>query len=64
MGGWCRTQGNGVSGDAVVITGRSVIKRQVQDAKSKKVIDVSGEYRFTDVYAHRNGQCGRRIANN
>ena len=46
-----------LSGDAAVITGRSVIKNgKYKDAKSKKLIDVSGEYRFTDVYAHRNGQ--------
>jgi len=46
-----------LSGDAAVITGRSVIKNgKYKDAKSKKAIDVSGEYRFTDVYARRNGQ--------
>ena len=46
-----------LSGDAAFITGRSVIKNgKYKDATSKKVIDVSGEYRFTDVYAHRNGQ--------
>ena len=46
-----------LSGDAAVITGRSVIKNgQYKDAKSKKVLDVSGEYRLADVYARRNGQ--------
>ena len=46
-----------LSGDAAFITGRSVIKNgKYKDAKSKKVLDISGEYRFTDVYARRNGQ--------
>jgi ketosteroid isomerase-like protein len=43
--------------DSAFITGRGVIKNgKFKDAKSKKVIDVSGEYRFTDIYARRNGQ--------
>jgi ketosteroid isomerase-like protein len=46
-----------LSGDGAFITGRSVIKNgKYKDAKSKRVIDLSGEYRFTDVYARRNGQ--------
>lgn len=46
-----------LSADAAFITGRGVIKNgKYKDAKSKKVIDISGEYRFTDVYARRNGQ--------
>jgi hypothetical protein len=43
--------------DAAFITGRGVIKNgKVKDPNSKKPIDISGEYRFTDVYARRNGQ--------
>jgi len=43
--------------DAAFITGRSVIKNgKYKDAKTKKVINISGEYRFTDVYARRNAQ--------
>jgi ketosteroid isomerase-like protein len=43
--------------DAAFITGHGVIKNgKVKDAKTKKTIDISGEYRFTDVYARRNGQ--------
>lgn len=46
-----------LSADAAFITGRSVIKNgKSRDAKSKSVIDISGEYRFTDIYARRNGQ--------
>ena len=43
--------------DAAFITGRSVLKNaKLKDATMKKAIDISGEYRFTDVYARRNGQ--------
>jgi ketosteroid isomerase-like protein len=43
--------------DAAFITGQAVIKNgKYKDAKSNKTIDVSGQYRFTDVYARRNGQ--------
>ena len=43
--------------DGAVITGRGVIKNgKYKDPKTKKSIDISGEYRFTDVYARRNGQ--------
>ena len=43
--------------DAAFITGRSVIKNGKQKVpNSKTPIDVSGEYRFTDIYARRNGQ--------
>jgi ketosteroid isomerase-like protein len=43
--------------DAAFITGRGVIKNgKVKDPNSKKPIDISGEYRFTDVYTRRNGQ--------
>ncbi|HSB29182.1 MAG TPA: nuclear transport factor 2 family protein [Pyrinomonadaceae bacterium] len=43
--------------DAAFITGRSLIKNgKYKDPDTKKAIDISGEYRFTDVYARRNGQ--------
>jgi ketosteroid isomerase-like protein len=43
--------------DAAFITGRSMLKNaKLKDATMKKAIDISGEYRFTDVYARRNGQ--------
>jgi ketosteroid isomerase-like protein len=43
--------------DAAFITGRSVLKNaKYKDASMKKAIDISGQYRFTDVYARRNGQ--------
>jgi ketosteroid isomerase-like protein len=43
--------------DAAVITGRSVLKNaKYKDQSAKKALDISGEYRFTDVYAKRNGQ--------
>lgn len=38
------------------VTGRGVIKNgKFKDPKSKRTIDISGEYRFLDVYARRNG---------
>jgi len=46
-----------LSADAAFITGRSVLKNaKYKDSTMKKAIDISGEYRFTDVYARRNGQ--------
>ena len=42
--------------DAAFITGRSLLKNaKLKDATMKKAIDISGEYRFLDVYARRNG---------
>lgn len=39
------------------VTGRGVIKNgKYKDPKTKKTIDISGEYRFLDVYARRNGK--------
>jgi ketosteroid isomerase-like protein len=46
-----------LSADAAFITGRGVIKKgKYKDPDTKESIDISGEYRFTDVYARRNGQ--------
>jgi ketosteroid isomerase-like protein len=43
--------------DSAFITGRGVLKNaKFKDQSTKKTIDISGEYRFTDVYARRNGQ--------
>ena len=39
------------------VTGRGVITNgKYKDPKTKKTIDISGEYRFLDVYARRNGK--------
>jgi ketosteroid isomerase-like protein len=43
--------------DSAFITGRSVIKNgKYKDPNQKKAIDISGEYRFLDVYAKRDGK--------
>jgi ketosteroid isomerase-like protein len=44
-----------LSAESAVVTGRSVIKNGKVKAASGKQIDISGEYRFTDVFAKRNG---------
>ena len=42
--------------DAAFITGRTVIKNgKLKDPKSGQTIDISGEYRYLDVYGKRNG---------
>jgi len=42
--------------DAAFITGRTVVKNgKLKEPKSGQTIDISGEYRFLDVYAKRNG---------
>ena len=46
-----------VNADSAFITGRSVIKNgKYKDANTKKSIDISGEYRFLDVYSRRDGK--------
>jgi ketosteroid isomerase-like protein len=43
--------------DTAFITGRGVLKNaKYKDPKSKTTVDVSGQYRFTDVYEKRNGK--------
>jgi ketosteroid isomerase-like protein len=43
--------------DTAFITGRSVMKNaKYKDAASKTTVDISGQYRFTDVYERRNGK--------
>lgn len=45
-----------LSADTAFITGRGIIKNgKVKDANMKRAVDISGEYRFLDVYARRNG---------
>jgi len=45
-----------IDADSAFITGRSVIKNGKYAAPNKKRIDISGEYRFLDVYAKRDGK--------
>lgn len=46
-----------IDADAAYIAGRSVIKNgKYKDPNTKKTIDISGEYRFLDVYTKRNGK--------
>ena len=45
-----------LDGDAAFMTGRTVVKNgKLKDPKSGQTINISGEYRFLDVYAKRNG---------
>ena len=45
-----------LSADAAFISGRSRIKNgKYKEPNMKKAIDISGEYRFLDLYARRNG---------
>ena len=46
-----------IDADAAFIAGRSSIKNgKYKDPNTKKTIDISGEYRFLDVYAKRDGK--------
>jgi hypothetical protein len=46
-----------IDADSAFITGRSVIKNgKITIPNQKKPIDITGEYRFLDVYAKRNGK--------
>lgn len=42
--------------DAALVSGRSIVKRGKYKAPDGKVIDISGQYRFIDTFARRNGQ--------
>lgn len=43
--------------NAAYITGRTIVKNgKLKEPKSGKTMDISGEYRFLDVYAKRNGR--------
>lgn len=47
---------NVLNANAAVLTGRTVIKKgKLKDPKSGQTIDITGEYRYLDVYAKRNG---------
>jgi hypothetical protein len=46
-----------LSADSAFISGRSVVKNgKIKDANMPRPVDISGEYRFVDVYARRNGK--------
>ncbi|HEU4507757.1 MAG TPA: nuclear transport factor 2 family protein [Pyrinomonadaceae bacterium] len=46
-----------LNADTAIITGRSGLKNgKYKDQNMPKPIDISGEYRFLDVYARRNGR--------
>ena len=45
-----------LNADSAFITGRGIIRNgKYKDPNTKRTIDISGEYRFLDVYARRNG---------
>ena len=45
-----------LSADSAFITGRGVLKKaKFKDPTNGRVSDISGQYRFTDVYVRRNG---------
>lgn len=44
-----------LNADTAVVTGRSVMKKGIYKRPNAKPLDISGEYRFTDVFAKRNG---------
>ena len=46
-----------INADSAFITGRSIIRNgKYKDPTTKKTIDISGEFRFLDVYARRDGK--------
>ena len=46
-----------IDADAALLSGRSSIKNgKYRDPNTKQTIDISGEYRFLDVYAKRDGK--------
>ena len=46
-----------INADSAFITGRAVVKNGMyKDPKAPRPIDISGEYRFLDVYARKNGR--------
>ena len=46
-----------VNADSAFIAGRSIIRNgKYKDPNTKKTIDISGEYRFLDVYRRRDGK--------
>lgn len=47
---------NVVNKDTAVVTGRTIMKNAKLNPPGVKPIDISGEYRFVDTFARRNGQ--------
>jgi hypothetical protein len=47
---------NVLNKDAAVVTGHSIVKNGKYKLANGKSIDISGQYRFIDTYARRNGQ--------
>jgi ketosteroid isomerase-like protein len=46
-----------IDADSAFITGRSILKNgKYKDPNQKRPMDISGEYRFLDVYARRDGK--------
>jgi ketosteroid isomerase-like protein len=46
-----------INPDTAYLTGRSVLKNgKYKDPKATRAIDISGEYRFLNIYARRNGR--------
>jgi ketosteroid isomerase-like protein len=46
-----------INPDTAYLTGRSVVKNgKYKDANMKRAIDISGEYRFLNIYARRDGK--------
>lgn len=47
---------NVLDGDSAVLSGRSIVKGGKYKSPQGKIQDISGEYRWIDTYARRNGQ--------
>jgi ketosteroid isomerase-like protein len=47
---------NIIDKDAAVVSGRSIVKGGKYKGTDGKVIDISGQYRFVDTFARRNGE--------
>ncbi|MBC8030347.1 MAG: nuclear transport factor 2 family protein [Pyrinomonadaceae bacterium] len=47
---------NVVNKDTAIVTGRTIFKNAKLNPPDTKPIDISGEYRFVDTFARRNGQ--------
>jgi len=45
-----------LSGDAAVVSGRTIVKNGKYKLPDGKSIDISGQYRFVDTFARRNGE--------
>lgn len=47
---------NVLNRDAAIVTGRTILKNAKLNSPDAKQIDISGEYRFVDTFARRNGE--------